>query len=60
MQEISYGNYYNVPIKVFYIESDQETSDIPETAPAGSIAFVNEENNFHCLMKNMAGNWNIM
>lgn len=60
MQEISFGNYYNVPIKVFYIESDSETSNIPSTAPVGSIALVNESNNFHCLMKNEAGEWNVM
>ena len=58
MYEISWGNQYNVPTKVYYIESDLEVSDIPSDALAGSIAIVNEANNFHVLMKDSSDNWN--
>ena len=60
MFEISWGNQYNVPIKVYYIEDDTEVSSIPADAPVGSIALVNEAQNFHALMKNKAGNWNTL
>lgn len=57
---IQYGNQYNILVQVFYIESDSEVSGIPEEVPAGSIALVNEAQNFHALMKNRAGDWNVM
>ena len=57
---LQYGNHYNVPVPVWYIEDDDETDDIPDTEPVGTIAEVNEANDFHFLMKNRAGNWNRM
>lgn len=58
MFEISAGNFYNVPIKVYYIEDDSETSSIPQDAPVGSMAIVNKANDFHILMLDSNGNWN--
>ena len=55
---MQYGNYPNVPAPTYYIEADTDTSTIPNDAPAGSVAIVNEASNFHILMKNSAGNWN--
>lgn len=57
MFEISAGSYYNVPIKVYYIEDDSETAIIQD-APVGSMAIVNKANDFHILMLDSNGNWN--
>lgn len=57
---LQYGNQYNVPVPVWYIEDDSETDNIPATEPAGTIAEVNEADNFHFLMKNRAGTWNTL
>ena len=57
---LQYGSFFNVPIETYYIEDDTEVSNIPDTAPIGSIAFVNESNNFHALMKQRSGDWNVM
>lgn len=55
--EISYGNFYNVPVPVYYIEDDSEAASLPtDTVPA--IAIVNKANDYHCLMLDSAGNWN--
>lgn len=57
--EISRGNYYNIPVPVYYIESDAETADLPtDTVPA--IAIVNQSGNFHSLMLDSTGTWNAM
>lgn len=59
IKEISYGNFYNVPVKVYYIEDDTEVASLPtDTVPA--IAMVNKANDFHCLMLDSQGNWNKM
>lgn len=55
--EISAGNFYNVPVKTYYIEADTDTASLTD-APVGSIAIVNEANNFHMLMLDSSGNWN--
>ena len=55
---IQYGNYYNVPIHLYYIEADSDASNIPAGAPVGSMAYVNESSNFHVLMKDSSNNWN--
>lgn len=55
---IQEGNSYNVPLRTYYVESDEEINDIPVTEPAGTIATVNESGNFHVKMKRTDGTWN--
>lgn len=57
---IQWGNQYNVPVPVWYAEADSEADSIPETEPVGTIAMVNEAENFHILMKTRAGTWNTL
>lgn len=60
-KEISYGNFYNIPVPVFYTENDDSTSlaALPtDTVP--SIVIVNKANDFHCRMLDSNGNWNKM
>lgn len=46
-----------VPVETWYCESVAELSDIPESAPAGSIAEILTNNGLVVKMKNSAGNW---
>lgn len=54
------GNYYVVPVHTYYIESDADAANIPDDAPVGSVALVNETGNFHGLMKDSNSEWNPM
>ena len=42
---IKEGNYFNVPVKVYYIEDSTDTSVLPDNAPTGSIALANDSTN---------------
>ncbi len=42
----------------YYIESYEELVNIPENAPAGTIAQCNSDDGFKVYMKNEAGDWN--
>ena len=55
---IQQGNAYNVPLNKYYVESNDELNDIPESSPPGTIVEVNEKNNFHVVMKMSDGSWN--
>lgn len=55
---LQYGNQYNVPVPVWYVESDDDLANIPDTEPAGTVAEVNETGNFHFSVKQVAGTWN--
>lgn len=56
---IKEGNYFNVPVKVYYIEDATDTSNLPDDAPAGSIALANDSTNgFAVLMKDSTDTWN--
>lgn len=55
---IQEGNTYNVNVPTYYIESDAELSQIPSTAPAGTLVQINETGNFHIVMKQLDGNFN--
>ena len=58
MNLIQNGNTYNIPIKTFYVESDEEISQIPSNVPEGTLVEVNETGNFHVKMKRSDGTWN--
>ena len=47
---------YN-PVETWYCESVAELSDIPESAPVGSIAQVLTSSGLTIKMKNSAGSW---
>ena len=56
---IKEGNFFNVPVKVYYIEDSTDTSVLPNDAPVGSIALVNDSiNGFAVLMKDSSDSWN--
>ena len=56
---IKEGNYFNVPVKVYYIEDSTDTSVLPDNAPVGSIAIANDSTNgFAILMKDSNDSWN--
>ena len=60
-KEISYGNFYNIPVPVYYKENDDNATlaELPtDTVPA--IVIVNKQNDFHCRMLDSNGNWNKM
>lgn len=60
-KEISYGNFYNIPVPVFYVENDDNTTlaGLPtDTVP--SIVIVNKTGDVHCRMLDSQGNWNKM
>jgi hypothetical protein len=42
----------------YYIESEAELAEIPENAPASTIAQCNSDDGFKVYMKNEAGDWN--
>lgn len=58
MYKIQDGNVYNVQVPTYYVESDDELDLIPASAPAGTIAEINESGNFHVKMKMEDGSWN--
>ena len=60
MYLIQEGNAYNVAVKNFYVESDEEISLIPPGVPEGTIVEVNEPGNFHVKMKASNGEWNLL
>ena len=45
------------PVETWYCESTSELADIPESAPAGSIAQVLTSSGLTIKMKNSAGSW---
>ena len=49
-------NVYN-PTETWYCESVAEIANIPESAPAGSIAQVLTNSGLSVKMKNSSGNW---
>ena len=56
---IKEGNHYNGPVQLYYIESASDTSDIPDTAPVGSVALVNDSTDgFSVAMKDSNDTWN--
>lgn len=56
---IKEGNYFNVPVKVYYTEDASDTSNLPDDAPVGSIALANDSTNgFTVLMKDSNDSWN--
>ena len=42
----------------YYIEDESELTNIPQDAPAGTIAECNASGGFKVFMKNEAGEWN--
>lgn len=58
MYKMQDGNVYNVPVPTYYVESDEEIAEIPDSAPAGTLVEVNEVGNFHVKMKMKNGQWN--
>lgn len=49
------SNYYSA--ETWYCESDAELTEIPESAPPGSIAEILTENGLTIKMKNSSGEW---
>lgn len=57
IQLIQVGDEYNVPVKQFYVESEEEIKKI-EGAAAGSIAMIlSKENGLKIKMLNSNGEW---
>ena len=56
---LSQGNSYNVTFPTYYVESDEDLENIAN-APVPSIAIVNEAGNFHKVMLDSQGNWNMI
>ncbi len=52
------GSFYNMQVPTYYAEDESELSDIPANAPAGTLVEINEEGNFHVVMKMQNGTWN--
>ena len=48
---------YYQPIETWFCESDAEVSEIPASAPPGSIAEILTENGLAVKMKNSDGSW---
>lgn len=42
----------------YYAESVEELQDIPENAPAGTVAIINTEDGVYQYMKTSDGEWN--
>lgn len=42
----------------YYVESVEELADIPENAPASTVAIVNTEDGIYKYMKTSSGTWN--
>ena len=56
---IKEGNFFNVPVKVYYIEESTDTSVLTNDEPVGSIALANDSTNgFAVLMKDSSDSWN--
>ena len=51
-------NAYEAKMPSYYIEDESELSDIPNGAPAGTIAECNDVSGFKVYMKTENGTWN--
>lgn len=51
-------NVYEAKMPSYYIEDELELSDIPNSAPAGTIAECNDTSGFKVYMKTENGTWN--
>lgn len=57
IQLLRVGNQPNIPIKQFYVESEEEIKNI-ENAPAGSIVIIlSKENGLRIKMLHSSGEW---
>lgn len=51
------GETTEVPVKEYYVESEEEIAEIPENAPVGSRALILTSNGLTVKMKNSKGQW---
>jgi len=51
-------NAYEAKMPSYYIEDENELTNIPQDAPAGTIAECNASGGFKVFMKNEAFEWN--
>ena len=51
------GGVQNVMTQTWLCDSESEVSNIPETAPAGSVAFILTDEGLTIQMKNNTGEW---
>lgn len=57
MKLLQKGNSPNVLSETWLLETENEISKIPGSAPAGSIALILTDNGLNIKMKNSLGEW---
>ena len=55
---ISTNGVYDSPIPTYYIEDENDLTNIPAEAPAGTIVECNASGGFKLFMKDSQGNFN--
>ena len=56
LQLLNIGNQSNIPVKQFYVESEEEINNI-KNAPIGSTVLILTENGLQVKMLHSSGNW---
>lgn len=57
MKLLQKGNSSNIPSEVWLVDSAQEVSQIPNSAPSGSIVLILTNAGLQVKMKNNNGDW---